>query len=121
MINRLARRQSMKPVSRQRKPARNRVVRFLLVTFGAGVAAAVIAIVVAGMQTLVTQAFPGQDQISASSLFPPVPPQHRIVNVYDPPISRPHPPPSSKPIPPPTPSPRPTPSRSPRPTPSGGE
>jgi hypothetical protein len=121
MRNRLARRQSIKPASRQRKPARNRVARFLLVTLGSGGAAAVIAIVVAGMQALVTQAFPGQDQIAAGSLFPPVPAQHRTVNVYDPPTSRPPAPPTSKPSPTPAPSPRPSPSRSPRPTPSGGD
>ena len=63
------------------------------------------------------------EPIQASTLFPPVGVQHKVIDVYDPPPPRRVAPPAPAPQPAPSPSPhrspRPTPSGSPRPTPSG--
>ena len=107
----------------RKKHKTNRVFMFLLLTTGAGALAELIALLAPGMVSgtgeLIT-ILQGNSpvQIEASTLFPPVPPQHRTVDVYDPAPTR-----SSAPVrptaAPPSPSPSPSPRRSPRPTPSG--
>jgi hypothetical protein len=107
----------------QNKRKTNRVFMFLVLTTGAGALAELIALLAPGMVSgageLVT-ILQGNSpvQIEASTLFPPVPPQHKTVDVYDPAPAR-----SSAPVRPTTapsnPSPSPSPRRSPRPTPSG--
>ena len=113
-----------------RPPKRNRASLFLLLTLGAGAVSGFLALVGPGLVTDVGAAITthvaatSEQPIQASTLFPPVGVQHRVIDVYDPPPPRrvaPPPAAASQPSPSPSPrrSPRPTPSSSPRPTPSG--
>ena len=112
-----------------RPPKRNRAWLFLLLTLGAGAVAGILALVGPGLVTDVGAAITTHvaaitnQPIQASTLFPPVGVQHKVVDVYDPPpprrVAPPAPPPQPSPSPSPHRSPRPTPSHSPRPTPSG--
>lgn len=103
MIRRLAIGRSMRTAPRDRKPRKNRLVRFLFLTFGSGALAALLAIAIAGVPTVLGLVFPTgpQPKIQASALFPPVPPVHRVIDVYDPPkqapAPNPRPPDSSEP------------------------
>lgn len=119
MIRRLAIGRSIKAAPRDRKPRKNRAARFLVLTLGSGVLAALLAIVIAGIPTVLGLVFPTgpTPQIQASAIFPPVQPVHKVINVYDPP--KPAPRPVSNP---PAPAPSPTrPSPSPRPTEPGDD
>jgi hypothetical protein len=76
----------------QPKTKRNRVRRFALVTLSAGAISGVGAMFgiwpFSGLQVLATQlvqAAPANSAIQARTLFPPVPPVHQVVDVYDPP------------------------------------
>jgi hypothetical protein len=113
-----------------RPPKRNRAWLFLFLTLGAGAVSGILALVGPAVVTdvgaaITTHVAATTDQpIQASTLFPPVPVQHRVIDIYDPPPPRRvAPPPAAAPQPSPSPSPRrsprPTPSHSPRPTPSG--
>lgn len=111
-----------------RPPKRNRAWLFLLLTLGAGAVSGILALVGPGLVTDVGAAITTHiaattnQPIQASTLFPPVGVQHKVVDVYDPPPPRrvaPPAPPHPSPSPSPYRSPRPTPSHSPRPTPSG--
>ena len=116
-----------------RPPKRNRAWLFLFLTLGAGAVSGILALVGPGLVTDVGAAITthvaatAEPQIQASTLFPPVGPQHKVIDVYDPPpparAAPPAPPAAATPHPSPSPeprrSPRPTPSHSPRPTPSG--
>ncbi len=101
MIRRIAVGRSMKTAPRERKPRRNRSLRFLVLTFGSGAVAAILAIVIAGIPTVLGLVFPAGStpEIQASAIFPPVPPVHKVIDVYDPPkqAPRPQPRPTSAP------------------------
>jgi hypothetical protein len=112
-----------------RPPKRSRAWLFLLLTLGAGAVSGILALVgpalVTDVGAAITTHVPAatDPQIQASTLFPPVGPQHKVIDVYDPPaparVAPPVAPPQPSPSPSPRRSPRPTPSHSPRPTPSG--
>jgi hypothetical protein len=115
-----------------RPPKRHRAWLFLLLTLGAGAISGILALIGPAVvtdvgATITTHVAATPDpQIQASALFPPVGPQHKVIDVYDPPPparAAPPAPPAAAPHPSPSPeprrSPRPTPLHSPRPTPSG--
>jgi outer membrane biosynthesis protein TonB len=113
------------PGSEETGPKRNRTRQFLVLTLGAGAVSGIVALVGPALVTNVGAAITTHvavatpQPIQATQLFPAVPPQHQVINVYDPP-----PPAKVAPAPPaPTaashPTPSPEPRRSPRPTPSG--
>jgi len=83
----------MKAAPRDRKPRENRVVRFLILTFGSGALAALLAIAIAGVPTVLGLVFPTgpTPEIQARSIFPPVQPVHKVIDVYDPPKEAPGP------------------------------
>ena len=93
MISRLAIGRSMKTAPRDRKPRKNRVVRFLILTVGSGALAALLAIAIAGIPTVLGLVFPTgpTPAIQAIAIFPPVQPVHRVIDVYDPPKQAPRP------------------------------
>ncbi len=93
MIRRIAIGRSMKTAPRDRKPRRNRSARFLILTLGSGALAALLAIVIAGIPTVLGLVFPTglTPEIQASAIFPPVPPVHKVIDVYDPPKQAPRP------------------------------
>jgi hypothetical protein len=103
-------------------PARNRTRQFLVLTIGAGVLSGMLALLGPGLVTEAGAAItthvpaPTPKPIQASAVFPPVGPQHQVIDVYDPPPPKRAAP---APAPPVVPSPSPRPARSPRPTPSG--
>ena len=101
MISRLAIGRSTKTAPRDHKPRKNRVLRFLVLTLGSGVIAALLAIVIAGVPTVLGLVFPTAPapEIKASAIFPPVQPVHKVIDVYDPPkqAPRPQPRPSAPP------------------------
>lgn len=112
-MERLAAGRHNRPESRERKPKPNRVGHFLAVTLGSGVIAALLAIVIAAGQAMVAAALPPDPtpQIAANTLFPAVPPVHKVVDVYDPAPPQAPPRPQSTPTPKPvhgSPSPQPT-------------
>jgi hypothetical protein len=110
-----------------REPKRHRAWLFLFLTLGAGAVSGVIALLGpalvtnAGAAITTHVAAVTSEPIEASNLFPPVGPQHQVIDVYDPPppVKRAAPPAAAPPPPPPSPRPSPSPQRSPRPTPSG--
>ncbi|MGA7912820.1 MAG: hypothetical protein WB682_15325 [Candidatus Dormiibacterota bacterium] len=83
----------MKTVPRERKPRKNRALRFLVLTLGSGALAALLAIVIAGIPTVLGLAFPTgpTPEIQASAIFPPVQPVRKVIDVYDPPKQAPRP------------------------------
>jgi hypothetical protein len=115
-----------RPGSDQPGPVRNRTRQFLVLTIGAGAASGLVALIGPALVTDVGAAItthvaaPAPDPIQASAVFPSVPPQHKVIDVYDPapPVRQapPAPPATAAPTAPPTQSPRPA--RSPRPSPS---
>jgi len=124
-VAKLAVRARAKPAAEGPLPVRNRTRQFLFLTIGAGAVSGIVALVGPALVTaagaaLTTQIAASTAQpIQASSVFPPVGPQHKTVDVYDPapPVRQAAPAPA-----PPThnaaPSPSPRPSHSPRPSPS---
>jgi len=99
MISRLAIGRSMKTAPRDRKPRKNRVVRFLILTVGSGALAALLAIAIAGIPTVLGLVFPTgpTPAIQASAIFPPVQPVHKVIDVYDPPKQAPTAAPTAEP------------------------
>lgn len=109
----------------QRK--RSHTGRYVLLALGSGIVSGVASMAgiwpFGGMQTVLVQAAQivhkpaGSAPIQAGSIFPPVPPVHKVIDVYDP-----APPQSTKPPAPPEHSPEPKqspkPEHSPRPSPS---
>jgi hypothetical protein len=109
----------------QRK--RSRTGRYVLLALGSGIVSGVASMAgiwpFGGMQTVLVHAaqivhpLAGSQPIQAGSIFPPVPPVHRVIDVYDP-----APPQSTKaPAPPehsPEPKESPKPQHSPHPTPT---
>jgi hypothetical protein len=93
MIRRIAIGRSMKTAPRERKPRKNRAARFLFLTLGSGALAALLAIAIAGIPTVLGLVFPTDPtpRIQASALFPPVQPIHKVIDVYDPPKQAPRP------------------------------
>lgn len=97
-----------KAAARERKPSRNRVGHYLVVILGSGALAALLALLIAGIPTVLSVAFPATQQIQATQVFPSVSPVHQVVNVYDPPkytappTSRPTQPPAVHSSPPPS-------------------
>ena len=93
MNSRLAIGRSMKTPVRDRKPRKNRSLRFLVLTLGSGAIAALFAIVIAGIPTVLGLVFPTAPApvIQASTFFPPVQPVHKVIDVYDPPTQAPRP------------------------------
>src|SRR5712664_378071 len=104
---------------------RSRVGRYVVLIFGVGVVSGTAALagippfgslqaVLAPISQLLHPQ-PPPAPIQASAIFPPVPPVHKVVDIYDPPP----PAPRASPAPaPPTATPRPKASPSPRPSPS---
>ncbi|MFI5284438.1 MAG: hypothetical protein ACHQ0J_15120 [Candidatus Dormibacterales bacterium] len=109
-------------------PVRNRTRQFLLLTLGAGALSGVVALVGPGLVTNAGAAITTHvaaitaKPIQASTVFPSVPPQHQVIDVYDPPPPARHVAPAPAPAPRPSASPEPRqsprPSGSPRPSPS---
>ena len=87
MNGRFATRRTAKSTARDRQPRENRVVRFLVITIGSGALAALIAILIAGIPTVLSHVLPpsSASRIDASALFPAAPIVHKTVDVYDPP------------------------------------
>lgn len=102
IVNRLESRPAAAAISRKRTPGRNRFFRFIVLTFGSGLGAALFAILIAGLPTVVAIVIPPQApaQLQAGQLFPPVPPVHKTIVINDPPVYR-------APAPAPAPAPRP--------------
>jgi hypothetical protein len=142
IVRKLAIRGKLKAGAPGNRPRKRRVFLFFLLTLGAGALALLVALVgpviVADVKALVTESTQAHStpQIAASTLFPPVPVQHKVVDVYDPAPPRaapapappappaaaaasPSPTPRSSPTPRHSPSPRPT--TSPRPSPPPGD
>lgn len=119
MIRRFTESRLTKPAVRDRRPARNRVVRFIVLCLGAGALAALLAILLAVLPALIVLAFPTQPvpEIQASTLFPTPSPVHRVIDVYDPAPVAPRPRPTQ---PPAGSTPRPSFSPSPEPGDGGG-
>ena len=138
IVRKLAIRRKHKDGTQRQEPKKRRVLLFFLLTLGAGALAEMIALVgpgfLANIEAAVTDTIQGNTnvQIAASTLFPPVPVQHKVVDVYDPappraaapaapaPAASPTPTaaPRVSPTPRRSPSPRPTTSPTPRPSPS---
>jgi hypothetical protein len=124
-VPKIANRARARTGSDQPGPVRNRTREFLLLTLGAGALSGLLALVGPGLVTGAGAAITTHvaattaEPIQASAVFPSVPAQHKVIDVYDPP------PPATRAAPPPPaaaapqPSPSPSPRRSPRPTPSG--
>ena len=116
-------RRRSRPVPRERKPQRNRSGRFLLLTLGSGAVAALLALAIEGLPVVMGQLIlpNSPPRLDATTLFATPGPQHKTVDVYDPPpqgSGREH---EGTPTPGRTPSASPSPvkgSPSPRPTPS---
>ena len=73
-----------RPGSTERKPRRNRLGLFALIALASGAVAGIVAF--GNLQTLATQ-ITGPDRsvaFAAHTLFPPVPPVKKLVEVYDP-------------------------------------
>jgi hypothetical protein len=127
IIRKLATRGKKRAASRRKEPRRNRAWLFLLVTSAAGVGSWIAALIgtslLVNVGTLVTDVGAhdnGPQPIEARAAFPPVPPVHKVINVYDPPAAGPSAP-ASKPRPhSPTPTPDDRPSPSPTPHDDGG-
>jgi hypothetical protein len=125
IVRRLAARRLVKTGSTEEEPRRKRAARFLLVIFGAGTLAGTAASLgiwpFGSFQTLFAEVVPrsGPPLISAQSIFPPVQPVHKTVDVYAtaPPVRRTQPTanPTDRPSQPPRPSQSPRPSGSPSP------
>jgi hypothetical protein len=141
-VRRIAARAAIRAGSSDNQPKQNRTGRFAVLVLGAGAVSGVAAMFgvwpFGSMQALVNQIVhgPPTGPIEARSIFPPVPPVHQVIDVYDPPPAAPPPAqPAPKPAPQPPqatptprhahPSPSPTPpvtsSPSPSPTPGGGD
>ncbi len=83
------------PVDRsaERQPKRGRAARFAAIILSAGILSGVAAMLgiwpFSGLQALATTIVHGNPAApaSASGIFPAVPPQHKTVDVYDPPAS----------------------------------
>ena len=88
-----------KVAARLRKPSANRSGRYLAIVLGSGALAALIAIVIAAIPTVLSFDFPrdGGPQIMANQAFPSAQPTHQVVNVYDPPTYAPRPRPTAEP------------------------
>lgn len=117
IVRRLAARRLVRTGSTEEEPPRKRAARFLIIILVAGTLAGVASYLgvwpFANVQTLVKQTFGGgKPQIAAKTIFPPVQPVHKVVNVYDP---APAPQPTAAPT---TPPPKATPRATPRATPS---
>lgn len=116
IVRRLASRRLVRTGSTEEEPRRRRAARFLLAILIAGLLSGVDAWLglwpFGSVHAMLKNAFSAAQQLPAQSVFPPVQPTHRTVDVYDPP-------PVQKPTSEPTHNPSPHPSHSPRPTPSG--
>jgi hypothetical protein len=142
MIIRLPGTGSVKAGMQKREPKRNRAGLFAVITFGAGGISGLAAMAgiwpFSGLQAFLptigaaSHLVTGDPstQIQASSIFPAVPPIHKVIDVYDPPPPAPRQqpappqPPATTPTPRHHPSPSPTPihsSPSPSATPGGGD
>lgn len=100
MIRRFAEHRLTKPAARERQPARNRVVRFIVLSLGAGALAALLALIIAVIPALLVLAFPTDTpQILATTLFPTPSPTVKVISVYDPPPSQRAPAPRESPEP----------------------
>lgn len=120
IVRRLAARRLVKTGSTEEEPRRRRAARFLLAILVAGLFSGIAAWLdvwpFGSVHALLNDAFSNPPQLPAQTVFPPVQPTHRTVDVYDPaPAGAKTSEPSQPSQPPATGSPRPTP----RPTPSG--
>jgi hypothetical protein len=123
---------------REKQPTRNRTGRFAVLILGAGALSGIAAMLgvwpFGGLQVLVTHVIRGDETaapIEARTLFPPVPPVHQVIDVYDPPPPVAPAPPAAQPAPQPPqatptprhehPSPTPTIHSSPSPSPKGDD
>jgi hypothetical protein len=106
--------------SRRKEPTRHRAWLFTLLTLGAGAGSGVAALIattlLVNVQTLVTDVGAQNNApppLEARTVFPSVPPVHKVIDVYDPPAARPvspttQPRPAASPTPHHRPSPSPT-------------
>jgi hypothetical protein len=91
IVRRLAARRLVRKGSTAEEPPQKRAARYFLVVFTAGLLSGVAAWLgiwpFGSIQTLMAEVFgtSGNAQISASSIYPPVQPVHKTVDVYDPP------------------------------------
>ncbi|HET7420651.1 MAG TPA: hypothetical protein VFL27_09740 [Candidatus Dormibacteraeota bacterium] len=101
IVRRLASRRLVKSGSTEEEPRRRRAKRFLLAILVAGLLSGVDAWLgiwpFGNVQALIQTAFPNTHQVPAQSVFPPVQPTHKTVDVYEPP-----PPPATTPRPEPS-------------------
>lgn len=118
IVRRLASRRLVKSGSTEEEPRRRRAARFVLAILIAGLLSFIAAWTgiwpFGSVQALIKTAFPNTLQLPAQTVFPPVQPTHKTVNVYDhapaPPRSEPTRPPTTAA---PATTPHPTPSRPP--------
>jgi hypothetical protein len=103
-VRKTAIRQSARLGSPRTRAKRGGAWLFALLTFGtgavAGMAVLVATTLLAAAQTLASDFAPYDytaSPIEATTLFPPVPAVHKVVNVYDPPPARPYSPPARLP------------------------
>lgn len=97
-VRKVAIRRRAGAASEEESPKRDRVWLFWLLTFSAGVIAAIAVLVGPGLwaDLETSNATPGNSatqSIKAHALFPPIGVVHKVVTVYDPP-------PTARPIPP---------------------
>lgn len=90
IVRRLAARGVVRRGSTEKEPRRRRASRYLLIIFSAGALTGVASLLgvwpFGGVHALVDRLlYSSPSQIAASTIFPPVPPVHQVVNVYDPP------------------------------------
>lgn len=132
IADRLRLRRAARVGDEQHERKRSRVRRYVVLIFGVGVVTGTAAMAgippFGSLQALLAPVShlihpqPAPAQIQASAIFPPVPPVHRVVDVYDPPppasqTTAPPQPPATTPTPKPKTSPSPRPRSSPSPSP----
>jgi hypothetical protein len=125
-VRRIAARAATKARSLDEQHRSNRTGRFAVLILGAGGVSGVAAMLgiwpFGSLQVFVSQIVhgPPSGPIEARSIFPPVPPVHQVIDVYDPPPPAAPAPPAPAPAPKPSPQPpqaTPTPRHHPSPTP----
>lgn len=113
IIRRLAARRLVKSGSTAEEPRRRRAARFLLAILIAGLLSGIDAWLglwpFGNVQAMLKNAFGTAQPLPAQTVFPPVQPTHRTVDVYDPPpVQRSQAPATSRPTANPGTTPRPT-------------
>jgi hypothetical protein len=90
-VRRIVARGAFRTDSAEKQPKQNRTGRFAVLILGAGAVSGTAAMLgvwpFGSLQLFVTQIIhgPPTGPIEARSIFPPVPPVHQVIDVYDPP------------------------------------